>query len=141
MGRTKRIYYTLEERGIGRVYDAYKDSARIRNIKFFLTREQVGSLIKEPCSYCGRMNSNRRLVQSTKGDEYFPYNGIDRVNNNLGYVLLNCITCCKICNYAKKDMTMTEFYRWVCDLKIGDIYEWASWLDDDLEPIPIDFLP
>lgn len=36
-------------------------------------------------------------------------NGIDRVDNSLGYILSNVVSCCKICNYMKKDLSEQEF--------------------------------
>ena len=44
-------------------------------------------------------------------NQNFP--GIDRVNNNIGYVLNNCVSCCKFCNSAKLDRTLIEFRDWI----------------------------
>lgn len=41
------------------------------------------------------------------------YNGIDRVNNNEGYTLLNSLSCCIICNRAKNSLSYGEFIEWV----------------------------
>ena len=43
----------------------------------------------------------------------FNYNGIDRVDNKIGYTLKNCVTCCKYCNNAKKDNDVDEFKEWL----------------------------
>ena len=40
-------------------------------------------------------------------------NGIDRVNNNLGYSKSNCVACCTFCNYAKSDHSQEEFIFWI----------------------------
>jgi hypothetical protein len=40
------------------------------------------------------------------------YNGIDRVNNNFGYLIDNCVTCCTNCNVAKMARTQEEFNSW-----------------------------
>lgn len=47
----------------------------------------------------------------------YVYNGLDRVNNLLGYELTNVVPCCNICNRAKKDMTYEQFKLWIKDLK------------------------
>ena len=42
----------------------------------------------------------------------FIYNGLDRVDNNLPHTLENCVTCCKHCNYAKRDMSQQKFLEY-----------------------------
>ena len=108
--RTQR---SLKFRGVGRVYDAYKDSARQRNIDFKLSRDDVENIILLPCNYCGSEPSNKRLVQTKNGDEYFKYNGIDRADSKIGYVMGNVYPCCAKCNYAKKNLTVEDFLTWV----------------------------
>lgn len=39
----------------------------------------------------------------------FVYNGIDRVDNSVGYVLSNCVPCCSTCNRMKGTMSSEEF--------------------------------
>ena len=46
----------------------------------------------------------------------FIYNGIDRLDNNEGYLPSNVVTCCKICNRAKHSLTVVEFLEWVRDI-------------------------
>lgn len=43
-------------------------------------------------------------------------NGIDRVNNNIGYEINNCVPCCFECNAAKNNLTMDEFKDWIIRL-------------------------
>jgi hypothetical protein len=43
----------------------------------------------------------------------YAYNGIDRVDNFKGYEIDNCVPCCYICNYAKRDMSKDQFLAWV----------------------------
>lgn len=59
-----------------------------------ITREEWDELIKEPCYYCGK-------------EARF---GIDRVDNNLGYLQGNCVSCCEWCNRAKRNGTIETFY-------------------------------
>ena len=39
----------------------------------------------------------------------FLYNGIDRKDNNIGYIIENCVSCCGICNRMKMDMSYDDF--------------------------------
>jgi hypothetical protein len=43
----------------------------------------------------------------------YEYNGIDRLNNNLGYCISNSVPCCRWCNYSKNNRTESEFLLWV----------------------------
>ena len=63
-------------------------SVEKRNKEISLTKEQYFELIQKPCSYCNYFNEEE-------------INGIDRVDNTKGYILENCIPCCKHCNRMK----------------------------------------
>lgn len=78
---------------LNRIISSYKSNAINRGLKWELSLEEAVNLFKGNCYYC---NSN-------------PLNGIDRVDNNQGYTLDNCVPCCKICNMMKKDLTINEF--------------------------------
>ena len=45
-------------------------------------------------------------------------NGIDRVNNKLGYLLGNVVACCNACNVSKMERTESEFEEWA--LRLAD---------------------
>ena len=100
---------TGAEAALQRVWNRYKSNARIRGIAFELTRDQFRSVITQNCYYCGEMPSNPEKT----GEGTFLFNGIDRINNDLNYSFENSISCCKICNHAKRQMTATEFIHWV----------------------------
>ena len=42
-------------------------------------------------------------------EQWVKVNGIDRKNNSTGYSVLNCVSCCKTCNFAKKNMSYKDF--------------------------------
>lgn len=48
------------------------------------------------------------------GNGVIAINGMDRVLNSQGYTIENCVTCCKICNRAKSNLTIAD---WVTYLK------------------------
>ncbi|APC25760.1 HNH endonuclease [Only Syngen Nebraska virus 5] len=79
----------------GYSYSAYKYIMRNKN--FQLTKEQYDILRQGNCTYCGRTCSKTHT------------NGIDRVDNDRGYVLDNCVSCCGSCNIAKGMMNVEEF--------------------------------
>ena len=40
-------------------------------------------------------------------------NGIDRIDSCIGYTKSNCVSCCEICNKAKRNLTIKEFTDWI----------------------------
>ena len=99
-------------------YDRYKQSARIRNIKFNLTKEDYIEIVKKNCYYCGT-EAEVKQPQRKKGDYIgvpVPYNGIDRIDNTVGYEKQNCVPCCTRCNYMKSDMDASLFTEHILKL-------------------------
>jgi hypothetical protein len=74
-----------------------KNRARKHNIDFKLTDEKVKELVNGTCKYCG--------IKPEEG--YFL--GIDRIDNNKGYILGNVQTSCWRCNQFKYNHTVDEF--------------------------------
>jgi len=87
------------------VYYRYAYGAKRRNITFNLTQKYFRYLTSSDCYYCG---AHPNSVKYNYGDSY-TYNGIDRVNNNKGYSVGNCVACCPLCNKLKGTFTKTEF--------------------------------
>lgn len=87
--------------------------ARTRNLAFSLSRQQFAVLVCSPCHYCGTAFSNLRRNRHRHCKEGFPHNGIDRINNEHGYVLGNVVACCRVCNRAKRDMNEKDFIAWI----------------------------
>lgn len=112
--------------GIGRdleiklLYKKYKKGARARGHEFSLTYEIFKRLISQSCSYCNSPpNSYFKL---TKISKFAPaiYNGIDRVNNSVGYIESNVVTACGMCNRAKGKMKIEEFLIWINRIRNSD---------------------
>ena len=95
------------------VYRGYKKHAKERNLEFHLTKEDFKSLTEKSCYYCGAKGANKSTTYS--GSEY-TYNGVDRVDNSKGYILENCVPCCRTCNRAKLDMSVEEFLGWILNV-------------------------
>lgn len=94
----------------------YKFNANKRDIDFELTDDEFKGFIFKNCGYCDAAPSNKSKNRYGHGDVI--YNGIDRVDNNLGYKKENCITCCKNCNRAKYKMSHQEFIKWIQNIYI-----------------------
>lgn len=102
-----------------------------------LTFEEFLKLSQLPCFYCGLefIKSNKyhigirkdgvkrtRIKKDVKGNEYssdisyaqyenswFYYNGLDRIDQSLPHNKNNIVTCCKPCNFMKRDLNQEEF--------------------------------
>ena len=70
-----------------------KGSAKTRKIEYFLQDDIAISIMEQPCFYCGSKDSI----------------GIDRIDSDIGYTDKNCVPCCSMCNYMKKDFPQKEF--------------------------------
>lgn len=71
-------------------------------IEFNLTNVQLVTLILSNCTYCGLIPNMDQKINM----------GIDRVNNNIGYIPNNVVSCCKYCNAAKNNLSLEEFLAW-----------------------------
>jgi hypothetical protein len=65
--------------------------------------------MKSNCNYCGIEPSNLFW----KSYYNVNYNGIDRVDNLIGYEKHNLVSCCKTCNIAKNNNSEKDFLEWV----------------------------
>ena len=85
---------------------SYRYRARRGGLIWNLADEQAIGLFQSNCYYCGCSPSNE-----TKWETYTRYihNGIDRLDNDIGYVRTNCVPCCKECNYMKRTMLEEDF--------------------------------
>jgi len=87
----------------------YKTGAKRRGYTWELTDEQFNVLLSGNCHYCGvEPNTERHGWKDS-----IKYNGIDRKNNKLGYIEGNVVSCCKPCQYAKRDRDYGEFLFWL----------------------------
>lgn len=97
----------LGKAAANKVFSEYKNSAKIRNIQWNLTRHEFDKLTQKECHYCG--NSPKQTRQCIGFNGSHTYNGIDRLDSNYDYSISNCVPCCKICNYAKGKMSKSLF--------------------------------
>lgn len=62
-----------------------------------LNLQEYSLIRRNPCHYCGDV-----IIENTGG-------AIDRIDNNKGYEIDNCVSCCKLCNRAKHTLTIDQF--------------------------------
>lgn len=101
---------------------AYKKQSKNRNINYSLTEEEFEKFICEPCYYCGITGFNRLKFRKTRTGKYngtYNYNGIDRIDPNIGYIKENCVTCCAICNKMKSSLSYKEFIDHIKKISIN----------------------
>lgn len=94
------------------LYAYYKANAERTNKKFELNQELFFKLTQRNCTYCGIPPVTEQKIYRSKVDriyESFIYNGIDRLDSNIGYIPENVVTCCKDCNRAKMSLSVSDF--------------------------------
>lgn len=92
----------------GALFGAVRKCYRKR-ADFLLSDDEFFTLIKGNCYYCDSIPSNKMQDTQKSHQDVFEYNGLDRVDNSVGYITTNVVTCCKRCNIAKNDMTHDDF--------------------------------
>jgi hypothetical protein len=112
------VSHTLSnnQAAINRVYKSYKDGAKVRSLSFNLSMEEFKCLIFQNCIYCGTAPSLSTFRVNKSLNRELVYNGIDRLDSNLGYSVDNCVPCCSQCNYAKSDLSVSDFRSWIKQL-------------------------
>jgi len=101
------------------LYNDYRTGAKSKNREFKLTPNEFELLTKNNCYYCGEIPSN--IKHARNRTEIYIYNGIDRKDNNKGYISENVVSCCKRCNFMKLKLSDLDFIN-----HIKKIYEYQS---------------
>lgn len=91
---------------------SYVDRCNKKQIPFVLSDDEFKLLISQPCFYCG-VEPYKLWPRSKSCNGQIRYNGIDRKNNTIGYNIENCVSCCEICNKAKRDLPLDIFLDWI----------------------------
>lgn len=88
---------------------SYRARARSKKWEFSLTKEEFKNIVLQDCHYCGSKPVMHHTSRSYNG--LFISNGIDRKDSKNGYVVENCLPCCKHCNIMKNNMSYEEFLK------------------------------
>ena len=91
-----------------KIYYSYQGSAKTRGLLFDINIEDFEKLILKNCHYCGKPPSRRKLFKIHE-DIITIYNGVDRVDNTIGYLIENCVPCCTMCNMMKNKYSLEHF--------------------------------
>ncbi len=108
--RRKRLPYG--ENAFNRLYHTYKTRALNKNFEFTLSKEEFRIITNKRCYYCGRLPF-QKASPTIKGFGEYVYNGIDRLDNDLGYTQENSVPCCGFCNVAKNNSKKEDFLEWI----------------------------
>jgi hypothetical protein len=86
-------------------YIHYKTRASKKNLDFNLSHDEFDTIKLHPCYLCGKPSNSQHL------------NGIDRIDNNKGYMVDNVKSCCFGCNHIKRNYILEDVFN-----KFMDIY-------------------
>jgi hypothetical protein len=112
----KRVYNkTLnpEQSYLNKIFHVQRCDAnpKHRNIYWDLTFEQWSNLVQQKCHVCGAdpvlREGKVHMIIGTR----VPINGLDRIDNSLGYTLSNVRPCCSTCNYMKHKLSDEKFMQ------------------------------
>lgn len=121
----RRFQDDREKRILNYLY--VKSKSRQKSLGFdvseMISLEEYTKMILQNCHYCGIESSNvckdpeyyrsyNKKDENSLFNTEIKHNGLDRVDNDLGYSVDNVVTCCKYCNQAKMAMTVNEFLSW-----------------------------
>ena len=95
-----------------RILKDYKHNSKRRSVSWELSDIQFFALIQSNCHYCGRPPSG--ICHPPDANGSFIYNGVDRIDNAVGYVDENVVPCCRVCNWAKGKMSYSDFMGYLC---------------------------
>ena len=94
--------------------------AMIDNIKVNINFEESCKLFQTECYYCGEKN-NSCLNEYIDRRCRSKLCGIDRMDNNIGYTIDNCVPCCIVCNMMKGNKSINNFYGLITQI----LYNWT----------------
>lgn len=96
---------------IKKAFISLKANAKSRNLEVSIDEETFFLIASKPCTYCGE--SPVEKIPPKKWQSTVFLNGIDRIDNTLGYTKENSCSCCEQCNWAKKDLSLEKWNLWI----------------------------
>jgi hypothetical protein len=89
------------------LYKKLLHSASKRGLVVTISIDEFTKLAEQKCHWCGNDPSISKLRKD--GSSSWASNGIDRLDNSIGYTIDNCVPSCFPCNRAKRDMSLKEW--------------------------------
>ncbi len=134
-GKSRKIIKGHERQGyatLKNLYNNTKGNARKRNIEFNLDFEFFCSVVVKNCFWCNadallrnaylKVNTKtfnkyyQKISQAALDRAYIKVLGLDRIDNNCGYIEANVVSCCHPCNRAKSNLSLSEWLAYLEDL-------------------------
>lgn len=97
--KNKIHMHDWQKKNINAKLSASKDQSQKRNLTWELTDDEAKDMMTSECTYCGFLDLD--IIT----------NGIDRLDSSKGYILDNCVPCCKECNYLKGSYDPVTFFK------------------------------
>ncbi len=107
----KFVYEDPTEPAFINLYSKYRERSKKNGKSFELSKDEFRILTKSNCHYCG-VEPLQQAKNVCRGSVLL-YNGVDRMDSSLGYIISNVVPCCFTCNRAKMAMPLAEFTIWV----------------------------
>ena len=113
-----------EDAGLRRMFNILSSKSHSKR-KWYIDYECFKRISAQPCFYCGKPPSQKAYAQTRSSrkesfkqdyNRFVLYNGLDRIDNEIDYIETNLVPCCKICNFAKRDLSLDEFRGWAKNL-------------------------
>lgn len=108
---------------IGAAWHSLTGNARARGLLVEITKEDFIKIAKQNCFYCGAEPKETSHANLPEWSTPAKLNGIDRIDNNIGYTIENSVSSCYICNRGKMNLSLQEFKEWILKLSKR---EWIS---------------
>ena len=113
----KNMRLPFGEAAFNCLYARIRCDAKKRGLRWDVSKETVRELTQKPCHYCGiepyQKERSKGKTNTNAWNNFYIYNGLDRTNNDQGYVAENLVPCCGICNHHKSNMSIEDFRAWV----------------------------
>lgn len=109
-----------------RSFYSYRRRSAQKGLEFSLSFEEFITLICGNCVYCGAEPRPAGIKRELRNRE-FKSNGIDRIDNSIGYISNNCVSCCEICNNSKKTLRLDDWMKWIkriCEFQIKNNFNY-----------------
>ena len=113
---SRTLYIKMSRNSRIQLFNKYKRDSVRRDIEFGISLPYFSGVISRSCHYCDCPPSS--VFKNGKKSRSYEllYNGIDRIDNERGYLKRNCVSCCKRCNFAKSKLTKEEFLDMVKEI-------------------------
>lgn len=118
--RRERAQLSYGEAARHALWYRYQYDAKMREHSWGLSEDVFHTITKCNCHYCHLRGIETPPKQIYSHPGYYgeyTYNGIDRVDSEVGYFKWNCVPCCGDCNRGKGSMDVFEFEKRIGEQK------------------------